>query len=63
MDKNVVESVNLMSNYLSTIDLHESQAEPAFIIADFTQDTYLRRSSIASREWYGRNLLIIYLHF
>jgi len=51
MDQNVLESVKLMSNYLSTSDLHESQAEPAFIIADFTEDSYLRSSSNAAREW------------
>lgn len=50
-DQNVVESVKLMSNYLSTSDLHESQAEPAFIIADFTEDVYLRSSSNAAKEW------------
>lgn len=50
MDKNVMDSVSLMSNYLSTSDLHEQKAEPAFIIADFTQEIYLKSSSTDPSE-------------
>jgi hypothetical protein len=60
MDKNVVESVNLMSNYLSTSDLHESRAEPAFIIADFNDDVFLGSTSKASKEWYNISVCMHY---